>query len=536
MSTIVSSPNGQVPVSPTSHNLWRRLAHGLPNIVVFSVLGWLMYFGHHTGWKLPKFSALQGAAATATDDWCTDHLVPESQCVECHPELFPRAEWTGFCRQHGVAECVLDHPERAQVSGTPQAPSYDVVAALALRPRTENNSRNMLHKKLVQFASADSATKAGVDVDVVQERPMTEFVAANGEVMFDPTRVAHLASRVPGTVAQVYKTLGDNVAAGEVLALIDSSAVGQAKSQLQHAVAQYQLRKSIVGRLREASDNGAVSKKSLLEGETAFQEAQIAFFSARQALANLGFEMPANIETSEPAELAEMIRFLGLPEDIVQVVRRETQSANLIPLRSPFPGVVVTADIVAGEVVTASNQLYTISDPDRMWLLLNVRPDDARYVASGQTVRFRTDENSAEALGKIAWISPAVDEQTRTLHVRVILGNTERRLRDKTFGTAKIVLREEPRAITVPREAIQTTSDATFVFVRDKHYLEAGAPKVFHVRQVRIGARDDGFVELLAGVLPGEVVAVKGSPVLLAQLLRSNLGAGCGCHDHQPQK
>ena len=55
---------------------------------------------------------------------------------------------------------------------------------------------------------------------------------------------------------------------------------------------------------------------------------------------------------------------------------------------------------------------------------------------------------------------------------------------------------------------------------------------MFHVRQVRIGAADDeATVEILAGVLPGEVVATEGSNVLLAQLLRSNLGAGCGCHE-----
>jgi len=116
--------------------------------------------------------------------------------------------------------------------------------------------------------------------------------------------------------------------------------------------------------------------------------------------------------------------------------------------------------------------------------------------------------------------------------VRVVLDNHDRRLRDKTFGTARIILREEQHAIVVPRDAVQSTSDAQFVFVRDKNYLKEDAPKVFHVRQVRTGARDDQNIELLAGVLPGEVIATKGSPVLLAQLLRSNLGAGCGCHEH----
>jgi cobalt-zinc-cadmium efflux system membrane fusion protein len=495
-----------------------------------------LYFGHHTGWKMPKISELAGGGAVPDEDWCSEHLVPESECVECHPELFPRGTSFGFCRVHGVAECVIDHPGLAQVKGVPQGPRYDTAKAIALRDRAENNSRNVLHKRVVQFASAESAAKSGIDVDVVQERPMTEFVAANGEVTFDPTRVAHLSSRAAGTIAHVFKTMGDSVTAGEILALVDSASVGQAKSQLQHSVAQLQLRKRIVERVRDASSNGAVPVKSLVEAETAFQEAQIQFFSARQALANLGFEIPSAIETRDPQKLADELLYLALPPDMVQSIKHDTQSANLIPVRSPLAGAVVTADIVSGEVVTTSTQLYTVADPERMWLVLNIRPEDARYVAPGQTVRFRTDESPAETCGEIAWISPAVDEQTRTLHARVILGNTERQLRDKSFGTARIVLREERNAIAVPREAVQATSDAAFVFVRDKDYLQENSPKVFHVRQVRLGARDDQYVELLAGVLPGEVVATKGSPVLLAQLLRSNLGAGCGCHDHQSRK
>ena len=83
--------------------------------------------------------------------------------------------------------------------------------------------------------------------------------------------------------------------------------------------------------------------------------------------------------------------------------------------------------------------------------------------------------------------------------------------------------------MVVRREAVQSTAGSQFVFVRDKDYLKANRPKVFHVRQVRTGASDDEYVELLAGALPGEIVATSGSPALLAQLLRSSLGEGCGC-------
>ena len=95
----------------------------------------------------------------------------------------------------------------------------------------------------------------------------------------------------------------------------------------------------------------------------------------------------------------------------------------------------------------------------------------------------------AEATGRISWISPAIDERTRSVQVRVPIDNSQGRLRDKTFGTGTIILREEPQAIVVPREAIQATSDARFVFVRDKNYLTKDALKVFHVRQVRTGAQ-----------------------------------------------
>ena len=65
---------------------------------------------------------------------------------------------------------------------------------------------------------------------------MQDFIAANGELTFDPTRVAHLSTKVPGTVAVVFKAVGDKVQAGEALALVDAADVGQLKSQLLQAM------------------------------------------------------------------------------------------------------------------------------------------------------------------------------------------------------------------------------------------------------------------------------------------------------------
>jgi len=506
----------------------RWIAGAVSNVLVFALLAGVLYVGHETGWKMPRFSELFGAKPETAADWCADHQVPESICVECNADLLPRPKTFGFCRAHGVMECVTCHPELAQVAGEPRLPGYDTAQAIAVRDRPENNSRNTLHKMRVQFASPESAAKAGIDIDVVGEQPLSDAVQANGEVVFDPTRVAHLSSRVPGTIAAVFKTVGDSVRAGDILALVDSAAVGQAKSQLIQASVQVQLKRTNVERLRTAG--GGVAGKLLTEAESALQEAEIAFLAARQSLMNLGFDVPDDLEERDPKVMAGDLRLLGIPKSCLATVPAGSRTANLIAVIAPYDGVVVKSDVVAGEVVDATTLLFTVADPKQLWLTLNVRQEDVKYLSREQKVVFHTDDGAQQIAGKISWISPTIDEHTRTLQVRVKLENADGKLRDGTFGTARIVLREEPHAVVVPREAVQSTSDAHFVFVRDRDYLKEDHPQVFHVRQVRIGAGDDQFVELLAGALPGEVVATKGSGVLLAQLLKSNLGAGCGCH------
>ncbi len=488
MSTSTAGPTTSAPVPRVLR--FGSLARAIPNLLAFGLLAGVFYLGHHTGWTMPKASDLWGASTVAPpEDWCSEHLVAESICVECNPKLAPPQPTFGFCRVHGVAECVIDHPELAQVTGPPQLPHYDTAAAIALVARPENNPINNLHARRVQFATAEAATKAGVDVDVAFEHPMTDSIAANGELAFDPRRVAHLSTKAPGTVALVLKTVGQQVEPGEVLALVDAAQVGQAKSQLLQAIVQRQLRTDTVERLATVAASGAVPKKTLIEAQAALQEAEIAMISARQALTNLGLEPPEDLQTHRADEVAEELRFLGVPDDLVQALPTGTKTANLVPIRAPYSGEVVSSEVVAGEVVAAADMLFTVADPTRLWLLLSVPQEDARYVKVGMPVRFRPDDGGDAVAGQVAWISPAVDEQTRTLEVRVTLDNASRQLRDKTFGAGRIVLREEPRAIVVPRSAVQSTGDATFVFVRDKDYLKEGAPKVFHVRQVRLGRR-----------------------------------------------
>jgi membrane fusion protein, heavy metal efflux system len=104
--------------------------------------------------------------------------------------------------------------------------------------------------------------------------------------------------------------------------------------------------------------------------------------------------------------------------------------------------------------------------------------------------------------------------------------NPDGTLMAHTFGTGRVILRAEQDAIVVPSEAVHWEGDCHVVFVRDKHFLDAGAPKVFHVRSVRPGVDHAGNTEIIAGLLPGEVVATRNSAALRAELLKNNLGAG----------
>jgi cobalt-zinc-cadmium efflux system membrane fusion protein len=511
----------------TPPGLFRRLARAVPPVVLFVALGGLIVWGHQSGWTLPKFSALRGEATTP-DDWCPEHVVPESECVECHPELLPRAKAHGWCREHGVHECPLHHPDVAQLPTRPTVTQDDqdrAARALALIPRAENESKCELHKRRIQFASAEVAQKAGVEVEPVWTAPVVETVSANGEVTYDPTLTARLSARVPGSVFRVFKQVGEPVKAGELVALVDAAEVGKAKAAFLQAVVQSRLETLNYDRVKNLS--GGASRQEVDKAFAAYSEARITLATAQQSLTNLGLPVDAAaFEKVTNDDLADRLRFLGLPKAVADALEPKTTTGNLLPVVSPQNGLVATRDVVAGEVVDSTKVLFLVVDARRMWLTLDVGQADAGLVTLGQPVRFRPTTGRDETAGVLTWVSTEVSDRTRTVKVRAELDNPSGRLRSNTFGTGRVLLREEPKAVVVPASALHWDGDCHVVFVRDKDYLKPGSPKVFHTRTVRPGVRDGTQVEIIAGVLPGELVATKGSGTLRAELLRGNLGEG----------
>jgi cobalt-zinc-cadmium efflux system membrane fusion protein len=272
---------------------------------------------------------------------------------------------------------------------------------------------------------------------------------------------------------------------------------------------------------------GVVPGRRMLEAETARIQAEVAVQEAVQTLVNLGMHI-----TSEEArqtsgdQLKRKVYFLGLPARITQTLDPGQTTSNLIAVAAPRDGIVVSRDVVAGEVIDTSKTLFTVADTSRMWLMLNVPLEEARYVSLGQDVVFRPDGAHHTVTGGLTWTSTDVDKETRTVKVRAELPNDDGRLRNETFGTGHIVLREERDAFVVPSTAVHWEGCCHVVFVRDKDFMNKGSYKVFHTRSVRPGVNMGDYTEMFAGLLPGEVVVTKGSGVLRAELLKGNLGAG----------
>jgi cobalt-zinc-cadmium efflux system membrane fusion protein len=291
-------------------------------ILVVAGLAGVAWWGHHTGWRAPKFSELFGAkhAAEKEDwcethnvplskciacnpglvgadakDWCKEHGVPESQCTVCHPELLVKGKIDDWCKEHGVPEsqCTLCHPEIAVKGDAPASETGAVVSPEPDAKPRPNPLTCKTHMVRVQFASKEAVAKAGVHLEGVVERPMAASVTASGEVEYDATRVARLSPRAAGTAWRVDAEVGRAVKRGDVLALVDAAEVGRAKADLVRAIAALEQR-----------TDAAASRRSLVEADERLVALSNEAVERVRASAKDGFRSQSDVKEVE-TKLAE---------------------------------------------------------------------------------------------------------------------------------------------------------------------------------------------------------------------------------------
>lgn len=412
-------------------------------------------------------------ASNADPEICAEHGVLEAVCTKCNPSLIPVFQANGdWCDEHGFAEsfCPVCNP---QAGGRPAEQD------LAADGSPPDGTR-------VRFKTRDAAQLAGIAVSEAVEAPWTGGTQAVARLDWDATRIAMVSARSPGVVASIVADVGTQVEVGSALARLRSAHVGGDRSRVAAARRVVSVAEAEVARKQELLASGVTSERETL--------------AAEQALA-----------TAE-AELGALEAELGL-------VGRGSGDAYVVT--APIAGVVTERNASVGQSVEPSMALFQVVDPSRMWAELDVSEADLGRVEPGQQVQVVLDAMPERTFeGRLEYLAPSVDPQTRTARARVGLDNPDGALRAHMYGLADIVTDTETAVVTVPSAAVQPAGDVHLVFVRE-------SDDTFITRRVRVIARSGDQVRVAGLVNPGDPVATTGSFLLKTETLKDSIGAGC---------
>lgn len=381
----------------------------------------------------------------------------------------------------------------------------------------------------VEFPSERSVERSGIKTGPLEQRPIRERVKTTGVITYDERVIAAISARASGTVWRVVKQVGDAVRKGDILVIIDSAEVGNAKAEFLSELVSLESRIEILANLEKIE--GAVAARQVREARVAVREATIQLQNAEQKLVNLGL----SIRKDDFANLTDLersakLQLFGIPEAITADLDRQRMSSNLLAIKASFDGVVIHQDAAPGEMVDAGKPFLDIADLRRMWLKLDVPKEDAGRLTLGQQVRFSPDGMEQELNSTISWISTEVNQQTRTLQVRAEVdnpvvtanaatGQEVRLLRANTFGTGSILLRESEGAFVVPQSSILHADSQPMIFVKT-------GPLTFSRMDVRLGVRDAKFTQIVSDELqPGLEIVTQGSHVLKSEYILNHVAS-----------
>jgi Cu(I)/Ag(I) efflux system membrane fusion protein len=325
--------------------------------------------------------------------------------------------------------------------------------------------------------SGDEERRIGVTYAVATAESLSKEIRTVGEVTFDETRVKLIAPKIDGWVERLYVDVtGQAVQAGAPLLAIYSPMLVSAQEELLLAK---RLEREVAG----ASDDARASASELLS-------------SARRRFGY--WDIPA-------ADVARI-------ESTGQVQRTLT-------LRAPVSGFVIEKNVLQGQRIMAGETLYKIADLGIVWVEGEVFEQDLSAVRLGQRVTAELQALPGQELsGRITYIYPTLNPETRTARVRVELPNPGLRLKPGMYATFRLTGSARPNAITVPRSAVLATGERSLVFVRR-------ADGMLEPREVVVGIGNDTRVEILRGLAAGETVVASATFLVDAE---SNLGTVMG--------
>ena len=354
-------------------------------------------------------------------------------------------------------------------------------------------------ERLVRF-DMDDLGALGIELETAGPGLIGVTIELPGEVRVNGDTAAHVAPRVGGVVRSVFKSLGDRVRAGELMAILQSRELADTKATFLAAHERLDLAKALFEREERLWKQKISPEQDYLDARNTLAEARIELRATEQKLHALGF-------TQE--ELND------LPDQ---------HDANFTENRvtAPFDGTVIEKHITLGETIAADQSVFTIADLSTVWIDLSVYQKDLGKIRGGQKVAITAAPHEAHATTTVIdFVQPLVGEATRTALARIIMPNPDGRWTPGTFVTGSVVREEVAVAVRVPNTAIIPLDDEeSVIFVQ--------TPEGFVPRPVRTGRSNHRFVEVLAGLEPGERYVAEGAFSLKAELGKDAFGDGHG--------
>jgi cobalt-zinc-cadmium efflux system membrane fusion protein len=330
----------------------------------------------------------------------------------------------------------------------------------------------------------------------VEQRSGSADVDMLGEIEVNRDTYAEVAPPIDAQVVRLIAAVNRQVAPGQALAELRSPEVGRARADVMAADTRARLAAQTLERKRGLAAERIVAARELQEAESQHDEAQASLRAARSALRALGPEPDDDPGGDDPS------RFV---------------------LRSPVAGTILERSAAVGQMAQASSAMFRIADLRRVWLTVHAFERDAVQLTSGTPVRITLAAMPGrEFAGAVALVARQVDPASRTVDVRVELGNAQGLLRPGMSATAHVPVQGgSERLLTVPVAAVQRVGENWMVFVPD-------GDGAFRMRRVGRGRDLGGEVEIASGLQPMDTVVVEG-----AFLLKAEAEKAAGGHEHE---
>src|ERR1700722_10299024 len=341
-------------------------------------------------------------------------------------------------------------------------------------------SSNASAASTAKLFSLSQDQMAHVQVVTVGPTKLTRTLRLTGAVAYNAFKTTPVITQVGGPVSRILVVPGQHVAVGQPMLEVSSPDYSQLLDAYLKAADSSRLTDKNYARAQDLYQHHAIAERDLEQAESDRNQAQADLNAADQGLKILGIKNPGDLA--------------------------KAPSSAQIPVLAPIGGEVVERLVSPGQVVQAGQtQAFTISDLSTVWVLANVYQADLAFVRDGEDVVVQTDAYPGSFHGRISYVSPALDPNTRTLQARIVVDNPGEKLKKDMYCTVTVTAGSISNAIAVPDSSIlRDDNNQPFVYVTI-------GDNQFGRRDVEIGPSQNGQTQILKGISIGERVVGDGS-------------------------